>query len=151
MQSNISFLTSYTSFKKPFLWNFVRGHHQLLTCIFGLFCALWTRSLMEPLRHLFWLWVVLGMIFVSMVIGLIFFLINKCISKKGKYFQLHHYIRSIIVSVTDPFISTYMNCLFKVLYQLSYLFYSCWTIQYTKSHYASVLCPVSLLHYFQLM
>ncbi|XP_021479360.2 uncharacterized protein LOC110537557 [Oncorhynchus mykiss] len=41
------------------------------------------RSLMEPLRHLFWLWVVLGMIFVSMVIGLIFFLINKCISKKA--------------------------------------------------------------------
>nr|XP_046161677.1 uncharacterized protein LOC123999712 isoform X3 [Oncorhynchus gorbuscha] len=38
---------------------------------------------MEPLRDLFWLWVVLGMIFVSMVIGLIFILINQCISKKA--------------------------------------------------------------------
>ncbi|KAK6317240.1 hypothetical protein J4Q44_G00126400 [Coregonus suidteri] len=37
---------------------------------------------MAPLRE-FLLWVVLGMIFVSLVIGLIFVLINKCISKKA--------------------------------------------------------------------
>ncbi|CAB1352423.1 unnamed protein product, partial [Coregonus sp. 'balchen'] len=38
---------------------------------------------MEPLREHFWLWVILGMIFVSLVISLIFILINKCISKKA--------------------------------------------------------------------
>eukprot|EP00063_Salmo_salar_P077800 XP_014052635.1 PREDICTED: uncharacterized protein LOC106603452 [Salmo salar] len=42
----------------------------------------WTRSPMALLRE-FLLWVVLGMIFVSLVIGLIFVFINKCISKKA--------------------------------------------------------------------
>ncbi|KAM9333352.1 uncharacterized protein scimp [Pholidichthys leucotaenia] len=34
--------------------------------------------------NLNWLWVIIGMIFVSVVIGLIFLLINWCISREGK-------------------------------------------------------------------
>ena len=65
-------------------------HNQLLTCIFWHFCLQWTRSPMALLRE-FLLWVVLGMIFVSLVIGLIFVFINKCISKKGMFFQWCYY------------------------------------------------------------
>ncbi|RVE64202.1 hypothetical protein OJAV_G00143660 [Oryzias javanicus] len=39
---------------------------------------------MDPLRQNIWLLVVVGMIFVSVVISLIFILINICISRKGK-------------------------------------------------------------------
>ncbi|XP_045896445.1 zinc finger protein 768-like [Micropterus dolomieu] len=40
---------------------------------------------MALLRKYIWLLVILGMIFVSVVISLIFFLINKCISRQGKH------------------------------------------------------------------
>ncbi|XP_026225670.1 uncharacterized protein LOC113168848 isoform X2 [Anabas testudineus] len=40
---------------------------------------------MDILRKYLWLWVILGMIFVSVVICVIFLLINKCISRKGKH------------------------------------------------------------------
>ncbi|CAJ1063395.1 uncharacterized protein LOC113168848 isoform X2 [Xyrichtys novacula] len=40
---------------------------------------------MDLSRKYMWIWVICGMIFVSMVICLIFVLINRCISKKGKH------------------------------------------------------------------
>ncbi|XP_027886156.1 uncharacterized protein scimp isoform X2 [Xiphophorus couchianus] len=40
---------------------------------------------MALLRKYIWVMVILGMVFVSLVISLIFILINKCISRKGKH------------------------------------------------------------------
>ncbi|XP_069574916.1 uncharacterized protein [Brachyistius frenatus] len=39
---------------------------------------------MSLLRKYIWLWVIVGMIFVSGIISLIFILINKCLSRRGK-------------------------------------------------------------------
>ncbi|XP_069040387.1 uncharacterized protein [Lepisosteus oculatus] len=41
---------------------------------------------MELLRSYFWLWVTLGMVFVSIFLCFLFFLINKCIAKKEPTF-----------------------------------------------------------------
>ncbi|KAG5283956.1 hypothetical protein AALO_G00021390 [Alosa alosa] len=41
---------------------------------------------MEPLR-LFWLWIVVGMVLSSLVIVLVFIIINKCISWKAGNYQ----------------------------------------------------------------
>ncbi|KAF3705818.1 hypothetical protein EXN66_Car021509 [Channa argus] len=40
---------------------------------------------MGYLRKFLWLWVILGMIFVTVVISLVFFFINLCISRRGKH------------------------------------------------------------------
>ncbi|KAM3601201.1 uncharacterized protein V6R79_008898 [Siganus canaliculatus] len=37
------------------------------------------------LRKYLWLWVLLGMVFVSLVISLIFLIINKCLLRRGKH------------------------------------------------------------------
>ncbi|XP_018597315.1 uncharacterized protein scimp [Scleropages formosus] len=42
---------------------------------------------MVPLRENFWLFLVIGMVLVSLVIGLIFLLINKCISKRAAQYK----------------------------------------------------------------
>ncbi|XP_068187577.1 uncharacterized protein [Antennarius striatus] len=40
---------------------------------------------MDPWREHFWLWVTVGMVVVSLLIGLVFIFINKCISRAGKH------------------------------------------------------------------
>ncbi|KAK2828405.1 hypothetical protein Q5P01_019439 [Channa striata] len=47
--------------------------------------AVFRKVSMDILRKFIWLWVIIGMIFVSVMIGLIFILINKCISRRGKH------------------------------------------------------------------
>ncbi|XP_046873451.1 SLP adapter and CSK-interacting membrane protein-like [Hypomesus transpacificus] len=42
---------------------------------------------MDLLREYFWLWIIIGMIFVSVVIGLTFYFINRWISKKAEVFR----------------------------------------------------------------
>lgn len=51
-----------------------------------IFCPFFSSktSSMTFLRKYIWVFVVLGMVFVSLVISLIFLIVNKCISTKGK-------------------------------------------------------------------
>ncbi|KAG7483698.1 hypothetical protein MATL_G00041250 [Megalops atlanticus] len=42
---------------------------------------------MANLRQYFWLFVVLGMVFITTILGIIFFFINKCISKRAKQYK----------------------------------------------------------------
>ncbi|XP_065819358.1 protein P200 isoform X1 [Labrus bergylta] len=42
------------------------------------------RMLMDALRKNMWIWVIVGMIFVSVVISVIFILINRCISRRAR-------------------------------------------------------------------
>ncbi|XP_067113621.1 SLP adapter and CSK-interacting membrane protein-like [Osmerus mordax] len=42
---------------------------------------------MDQLREYFWLWIIIGMVFVSVAIGLTFYFINMWISKKADVFQ----------------------------------------------------------------
>ncbi|AWO99700.1 putative bifunctional lysine-specific demethylase and histidyl-hydroxylase NO66-like [Scophthalmus maximus] len=49
---------------------------------------------MELLRKYMWLWVICGILFVSLAISFIFLLINKCLSRGGKHRVSHLQRRS---------------------------------------------------------
>lgn len=55
-------------------------------------------DIMELLREYLWLWVIIGMIFVTVVISIIFFLINKCLSKRGKLNHQHTVSVSVLAA-----------------------------------------------------
>ncbi|KAJ8343030.1 hypothetical protein SKAU_G00329580 [Synaphobranchus kaupii] len=44
---------------------------------------------MELLREFFWLFVMLGMVIVSIVFGILFFVINKCINRRAEQFKIN--------------------------------------------------------------
>lgn len=48
------------------------------------------RLLMDLLRKHLWLWVVFGMVFMSVTITIVFLFICKCISRRGRFESLQH-------------------------------------------------------------
>lgn len=66
-------------------------------CCFSVsFSVVWRMELEAILRQYLWLWVILGTVFVSVVISVIFILINKCICKQGRL-KLQHICQGFMV------------------------------------------------------
>lgn len=50
-------------------------------------CCRLSTARMSLLREFMWLWVIAGMVFVSVLISLLFVLISRCISRGGFFLQ----------------------------------------------------------------